>query len=118
MAQNQATHLKPKDMETMFKIKDYLENHYSESITLGGLSRKFAINEFKLKQLFRQVFGQPVITFLTEIRLQSAGHLLKETTSSIEDIAGRVGYRHAGNFSVAFKRRFLESPGKWRFKKI
>lgn len=47
-------------------------------------------------------------------RLNYADALVLEGHRSIQDIAFRVGYKDANNFSTAFKREFDLSPSAYR----
>jgi AraC-like DNA-binding protein len=101
---------------TLYAIRSYLENHFDEEISIMGLSRNFAMNEFKIKGGFKKLFATPVITFLTERRLMHARELLSQGNSSVDSIAAAAGYQHRSNFSIAFKRKFGMTPIEYRKK--
>jgi AraC-like DNA-binding protein len=50
----------------------------------------------------------------TELRLQKASRLLKETDSRVMTIAGQCGYAHLGVFNALFKKRFGSTPMEYR----
>ncbi|GAB4036397.1 alpha/beta fold hydrolase [Spirosoma gilvum] len=100
----------------IFRIKNYIDLHYSQPITLAFLTKQFGINEYDLKTEFKRLVGQPVIAYLKDVRFQIACQMLKETRESIDSIAEQVGYQHTNNFSASFKKEFGLSPLAWRNK--
>lgn len=99
-----------KDKDLFFAIRDHLSQTFLEDHSLQSLARKFAINEFKLKQGFRQYTGTTVFSFLFEARMAWAYQSLKFQDRDVRAVAAEVGYKNANHFSAAFKRRFGVSP--------
>jgi pimeloyl-ACP methyl ester carboxylesterase/AraC-like DNA-binding protein len=106
--------LSPADVTTLYLVRDYLETALGQEHTLERLSRRFGLNEFKLKTSFKQLFGVPVIAYLNELRLEQAHVRLLHGREPVQEIAETLGYRHANNFSSAFKRRYGISPQQVR----
>jgi AraC-like DNA-binding protein len=72
------------------------------------------LNEFKLKNGFKSVFGTGVYEYLVEIRLEKARLMLESTPRPVKEIANMVGYKNASSFIRAFRRKFKESPHSMR----
>ncbi|ETN93902.1 alpha/beta fold hydrolase [Zhouia amylolytica] len=106
--------LKTEDVFIIYAIKDYIEKKFNEVISIKGLSRKFGINEFKVKSGFTILFETPVITYLNQTRLEHSIRLLTNSSLSISEIAERVGYTHPNNYTIAFKRRYGMPPNQYR----
>lgn len=106
--------LSAEDIFAIYSIKDHIEKHFEEEITISGLARQFGINDFKVKSGFKALFGTPVINFLNQTRLEYSLRLLSDSGLTMSDIAERVGYKHPNNFSIAFKRRYGVPPNKYR----
>ncbi len=51
-----------------------------------------------------------VFEYFSELRLETARHLLEGSTMQIQGIAMHVGYRNAGDFTRAYRRRYGVSP--------
>lgn len=102
------------DIFVLYAMKDYIQNNSDKDIRIKDLTRHFGINDYKIKKGFKLLFDTPVITYLTDIRLEKASKLLMDPNETIESIAEQVGYEHANNFSVAFKRKFGLSPSKYK----
>lgn len=105
-----------KDIFILYEIKSYLINNYALDTSIKDLSKKFAINEFKIKSGFRLLFGSPVIGFLSEVRLRKACELLADPEETVASVSEQVGYKHSNNFSIAFKRRFELTPLQYKLK--
>ena len=108
--------LNTEEIFVLYAVRDYLLQHYDKDISIQMLSRHFGINEFKIKTGFKTLFEKPVISFLTEVRLEKACELLNSPGYTITRVAGKVGYQHANNFSVAFKRKYGVTPQQYKTK--
>ncbi len=106
--------LRKNDVEVLAAVKTYIETMPEEMPTIPQLAKKFGINTDKLKKGFKQVYGVAPYRYLLSIRLDRAKKLLRDTELSVGEIAGMVGYEHANNFSVVFKKITGEKPGNWR----
>ncbi len=88
---------------SVMDIKEYLERHYNEKITLEQLSRDFFINKYYLARGFKEQFGPSVISYLLNVRITHAKQMLRFTDKSIEDIGLECGIGALHYFSRVFK---------------
>lgn len=93
-----------------------LEDLSKKPLSLQMLSRSVAINEFKLKAGFRQLFGVSVFDCLHEARMEKARELLLSTNKPIKQICVLTGYPRMTNFITAFRKKFGYTPGSLRRK--
>lgn len=101
------------DAERIHQVKKYLDDHYLEqNLSLAGLSRRFQLNEFKLKSGFKQCFQTSVFAYVGQLRMLYACRSLREGKSS-EEVAYLLGYEYPQHFSAAFKRHFGQTPSRW-----
>jgi AraC-like DNA-binding protein len=98
--------------DLMFGIREYLERTFLEPHSLRSICLQFGINEFALKQGFKNTFQTTVFDFLLSRRLEHARHLLSNTSASIREVSSTVGYKYSNHFSAAFKQKFGVSPAK------
>jgi len=82
--------------------------------TVTELARELGTNVRKLTGLFRKRFGMTVTEYFAEQRLETACRLLAQCHQQIQIIGVRVGYRNAGDFTRAFRRRYGMSPRNYR----
>lgn len=92
------------------EARDILQAEYQNPPSIATLCKRIGTNPFKLKQLFRQHFDTTPYGMLLDIRMKQASQLLKTQHLPIGQIAERVGYQHASNFSTAFSRYFGYPP--------
>ena len=77
-------------------------------------ANQLPIEEFKLKNGFRELFGNGVYEYLRSERMQMARSLLNESNRSIKEIASMTGYRSVNSFIKAFKKLYGVTPGDFR----
>ncbi|NJL85988.1 MAG: helix-turn-helix transcriptional regulator [Leptolyngbyaceae cyanobacterium SM1_1_3] len=107
---SQGAGLKADEIDRIFYAKDILLSQVTNPPTLLELSHQIGLNDRKLKQGFRQVFGTTVFGYLHSYRMEQAQQLLLLPEATIASVAQRVGYRSPEAFSVAFRRTFEVSP--------
>lgn len=84
------------------------------SWTIEALGMEAAMGRTAFATRFRDIVGMTPIEYLTGWRMQLAKRLLRETRSSLDQIATRVGYESAASFSRVFRRQVGERPGSYR----
>ena len=58
--------------------------------------------------------GSDFIEYLNDYRLTMAERLLKTSDASVLEIAEMSGFDNLSYFNRIFKKKYGESPGKWR----
>jgi AraC-like DNA-binding protein len=102
--------LKQDDIDRLHHAKEILLTQFNHPPSILSLARQVGLNDFKLKQGFRQVFGTTVFGYLRDYRLEQARLLLLEKQMSVQQVARAIGYTHSGYFAKAFKQKFGVSP--------
>lgn len=108
----------PKPNLECIKIKNYLESHYNENITLDQISSEFHMNKFHLSHLFTKQIGISPINYLINKRIEEAKNLLANTNHSIIDISTMVGFSNSSYFSQMFKKITGYSPRLYRISNL
>ncbi|MEN7549960.1 AraC family transcriptional regulator [Rapidithrix thailandica] len=101
------------DIEAIHHAKDIISKDL-EHTTIPYLAVSVGINQTKLKTGFKELFGQTIFEFLTNLRMKKAHHLLLSTELTISEIASSVGYNYPQHFMTAFKRYFGCTPNEVR----
>ena len=96
------------------KIKNYIDSHYSQNITLDFLSNLTYMNKFHLVHTFTKQIGLSPINYAINKRIQEAKNLLATTSYSIRDIASIVGFCNSSYFSQMFKKVTGVTPKNYR----
>jgi AraC-like DNA-binding protein len=100
------------DKEKLYFVRDYLIRYYADPASLSLVAKVSGLNEYKLKNGFRELFGTSVIDFLINHRLEQARDLLLNTGKNICEVAYETGYASPAYFSKAFKKKYGVSPKK------
>ena len=95
-------------------IKDYLNEHYMENISLRQICKERHMNMSYTSRKFKELVGVTFETYLQNIRVQNACTLLIETDDSIDTIIEKVGYQDNNSFRKNFKRLLNTTPLKFR----
>ncbi|TDL35456.1 response regulator [Jeotgalibacillus sp. S-D1] len=95
-------------------IRQYVNLHFSDEISLTALSELFHINSAHLSETFKNHVGQNFSDYLVSLRMKKAESLLKDSQLKIIDIANLVGFSSAGYFSTVFKKYSGQSPLEFR----
>ncbi|RYY18684.1 MAG: AraC family transcriptional regulator [Chitinophagaceae bacterium] len=113
---NQPAKLTTSDVAALQDLRQYLEQHFLEDVSLDKLARRAGLNSFKLKHGFRTLFKTSVMRFIDEKKMNYAKQLLLAHDDSTDrfDLSDLLGYNHYSNFSAAFKKHFGHSPSMYR----
>jgi AraC-like DNA-binding protein len=91
-----------------------LHERPAEPWTLAALAAEVNISRATLARRFRELVGEPPLSYLTRWRLDLAARRLKDTDESIDAIARAVGYSSEYAFNRAFRRHRGMPPGRFR----
>ena len=91
------------------KLLDYIDDHFTEPITLDTLSATFFVSKSQLNQVFRQVTGTTIIDYIIKKRIAYAQQLLLNGVSAMQ--AGiAAGFGDYTSFYRAYKKHVGVSP--------
>ncbi|MCY9668102.1 helix-turn-helix domain-containing protein [Paenibacillus alginolyticus] len=91
----------------------FIEEHYMRDISLDECAEYCGTNAFLLSRSFKQVAGKNFIDYLTDLRMERARALLRDSEQKIFDIAEQVGYQHS-YFNRLFKKFEGVTPTQYR----
>ena len=95
-------------------IKNYIDQHYLESIDLKSMSERLRISPYYLAHKFKSSIGCSPIRYLIRRRIGEAQSLLINTKLSVTEIATMVGYDNSNYFNTAFKKIVGITPNSYR----
>lgn len=99
---------------TLTNLKDYIDTHYNEKISLDMLADMFLINKYTLSRGFKEQFGTSIINYLLITRITHAKQLLRFTDETVEEIGNKCGISPLYYFSRIFKQIEGISPLEYR----
>ena len=101
--------------QTQFRLAvEYMRDNYDTGCSILDVCRGLSVSRSYLYSLFKKFAGSSPQKFLTEIRMEEAEHLLKDTDRSIQNIADSIGYGDSFTFSKAFRKSRGCSPTDFR----
>jgi len=95
-------------------VKEFIERHYMNEITLGSMAIVMHITPAYLSTRFKSDTGQTFSEYLIHYRMERAKELLRNTNDSCTQVAGNVGYTDYAQFSKMFKKYCGQSPAEYR----
>ena len=111
---NCTSFMEDKSSQDCQNIKDYLDEHYAENITLDTLSEESGMNKYYLVHSFTKKYIRSPISYLNEKRIDESKKLLENTDYSIAEISKLIGFSSQSYFSQAFKKKTLMTPNEYR----
>jgi AraC-like DNA-binding protein len=102
------------EMDSIQTAREMIRKNIRYHFVIREIAQKVGMNEFKLKNGFRELFGNGVYEYLRSERMQVACQLLNESGRSIKEIASTTGYRSVNSFIKAFKKMYGVTPGEFR----
>lgn len=98
--------LNNEDLIRIEKAKTVIDESYDEKLTISSIAKKVALNEFKLKKGFKEVYQNTVHAYLKNVRLEKSVELLKTKNFSVKEVSIKVGYSTQSSFTYAFSQKF------------
>ena len=95
-------------------VRQYIDQHYKESITLDLLAEKASINKYYMAHAFKREYGVSPINYLISCRIREGKRLLSETDLSLSQIAAVLGFSSSSYFSQSFRSAEGMSPTEYR----
>lgn len=94
------------------KAQDFIHSHFADDLSLNDLAKASGMHPRSLQIGFRQALGQSPMSYLRDIRLDTAKfHLSRRTDRPrVSDVAYDCGFTHLGRFSRDFRQRFGQAP--------
>ncbi|WP_181782834.1 helix-turn-helix transcriptional regulator, partial [Pseudonocardia pini] len=91
-----------------------IEDRFADTLSLRDVAAAVGLTPGHLTTVVGRTTGRTVQQWITERRMREARRLLAETTLTVADVAGRVGYRDPGYFLRRFRTAHGVTPTAWR----
>ncbi|WP_304942156.1 response regulator transcription factor [Vallitalea guaymasensis] len=101
---------------TIDEIKTYINQHYTENLSLNSIAEHFFFNPYYLSQLFKKKTGESYLNYVTKLRIQKAQQLLNTTNMKIYEICHAIGYENTKYFNKVFQKHIGLKPSEYRKK--
>jgi AraC-like DNA-binding protein len=108
------SHITSENRRHIKSALEYINDHYSEKISIAEMAQLAGFSESYFMSLFRQYVGMSCIQYVNLYRIQKAAHALEETTKSVSEIAMIHGFDNISYFNLQFRRTFGMTPREFR----
>ncbi|HDZ15131.1 hypothetical protein LCGC14_0661280 [marine sediment metagenome] len=95
------------------KAKEIMLARMAEPPTLKELSEEIGLSLKKLKEGFKQIYGDSVFSFLFDYKMEFARKMLETGRHNVNEVGLKVGYSTASHFISAFKKKYGTTPKKY-----
>ncbi len=95
------------------KAKDIIISRMAEPPSLHELSDEIDLSLKKLKEGFKQIYGDSVFSFLFDYKMEVARKLLESGAHNVNEVGLKVGYSTSSHFIAAFKKKYGTTPKKY-----
>ena len=104
------------DEENVRKIrqaKEIILTHMAEPPSLQALSNEIDLSLSKLKEGFKQLYGDTVYGYLLSHKMEEARRMLESGKYNVNEVGLKIGYSTASHFIAAFKKKYGTTPKKY-----
>ncbi len=96
------------------KAIDYIQEHYSEPVTLNEVAENIYVSTFYISRMFKKELGKSFVDYLNDVRIEKAKELLKDIKYKTYEVAEIVGISDPHYFSKLFKKYSGMTPSEYR----
>ena len=101
--------------DVILKAKKYIEENYADqNTTLTSVAEAVCLSPNHFSTIFSQECKTTFIEYLTEVRIENAKRLMRETDMKGYDIAYECGFSDPHYFSYIFKKNTGLSPREYK----
>lgn len=98
------------------QIKSYVEENYSNDLSLTEIADQLHINYYYMSSYFKAHTNENLSSYINKVRIEKAKLLLQDKTIPISHISEMVGFSEHNYFSRVFKKHTNLTPTKYRRK--
>ena len=95
------------------QAKEIMIARMSEPPTLAELSEEIGLSLKKLKEGFKQIYGDSVFGFLFDYKMEYARKMLETGRYNVNEVGLKIGYSTASHFISSFKKKYGTTPKKY-----
>lgn len=91
-------------------VLDYIELHYSETITVSQLAKLCYFSDYHFMRFFKKHMNMTCVEYINNLRFEKAVELFEKGNSSIMEVSLSVGFHNLSYFHRAFKKKYRMTP--------
>jgi len=90
--------------QKLASVHTYIDDHFSEDLSLEKLSNEFYISKFYLTREYKKIYGMTIFQHIINARINYGKKLLRFSDKSIDEIAHICGFNDQSYFARQFKK--------------
>lgn len=95
------------------KAKEIVISRMAEPPGLKELADEIGLSLKKLKEGFKQIYGDSVYSFLFDYKMEYARKMLETNKYNVNEVGLKIGYSTASHFIAAFRKKYGTTPKKY-----
>ena len=108
----------PAHIQSLSEAKKYINNNYSEKISLDVIAEKAFLSPIYFHKLFKEFYGITPADYILKVRISAAKQQLITKEDSLAKIAADCGFSSQSYFNYSFKKQTGLSPLKYKKKML
>jgi AraC-like DNA-binding protein/mannose-6-phosphate isomerase-like protein (cupin superfamily) len=97
---------------TLYPVLKYIENNFTQRITLTDMAHMANLNESYFCRIFKRITGKTLVDYVNTLRVNKADLLLHNSNLSVKEIALCTGFDDINYFSRIYKKYKGLSPSR------
>ncbi len=102
--------------EPIRKAQDFIEQNFTEKLSVDGLASMFALGRRNLERRFKKATSNTVIEYIQRVKIEAAKLSLESSYENVNEVMYKVGYNDTKAFRTTFKKITGLSPVQYRNK--
>jgi AraC-like DNA-binding protein len=103
------------DIDKLYSIRSAIIADVSMPPKLNELAKMAGMSETKMKQLFKQTFGDTIYNYYQKERMEEAAFLIKKAGYSVSEAGYHLGFSNLSHFSRLFEKHHGTTPKKYSY---
>ncbi|MFT6795204.1 MAG: AraC family transcriptional activator of pyochelin receptor [Maribacter sp.] len=95
------------------RAKELIIANMAEPPSLNELAKEVGLSLKRLKEGFKQIYGDSVYSFLFDYKMEYARRLLDSGQYNVNEIGLRIGYSTSSHFIAAFRKKYGTTPKRY-----
>jgi AraC-like DNA-binding protein len=100
------------DVNKIYQVRASILADLSAPPKLSDLARHIGMSSTKMKQLFRQIFGDSIYNYFQVERMNEAAQLLRDF--SVSQVGYRIGFSNLSHFTRLFEKHHQMKPKRYK----
>jgi AraC-like DNA-binding protein len=102
-----------KNIQKIRQAKAIILERMTDPPSLEQLAVEIGLSLKKLKEGFKQLYGDTVFAYLLDHKMEEARRMLDSQKYNVNEVGLKLGYSTASHFITAFKKKYGTTPKKY-----